>query len=232
MHCGGTENQIQPHLSSVYTSLRALITSLQSADVDFGALRVAAINAASGALAGVRHPSTAVTITAATAQQRHSPPSPSAIAPSAAPSDASVAATRAGAAGAPSFGVFGPITQSTLLLALGLEARVGRLLQSPACTPADRERLVSDATRLAHPDQMGGIYKAMALVAAARVPVGNPPLPTASSGLPPRDPSVVGVVSSAGEYTEGAGEGRFLAPPAFEGAPVAWAGEPRQHQLQ
>lgn len=60
----------------------------------------------------------------------------------------------------------GPITQGALLLRLGLGERLQRLVDMGGGgddAAALHERLVGEATRLVHPEQMGGVYKALAV---------------------------------------------------------------------
>jgi NADH dehydrogenase [ubiquinone] 1 alpha subcomplex assembly factor 7 len=77
--------------------------------------------------------------------------------------------------------VHGPITQSRFLQAMGLAARLQRLLEGGGSrgTPdeATRGRLVGEAMRLAGTEagQMGSVYKAMAVVAAPRGAEVPPP---------------------------------------------------------
>lgn len=73
---------------------------------------------------------------------------------------------------------WGPMPQGEFLLALGLEARLGRLVG--AARPDQRTALVTGARRLADPYQMGVLFKAMALAGpglAAPPPFaeGHPP---------------------------------------------------------
>jgi NADH dehydrogenase [ubiquinone] 1 alpha subcomplex assembly factor 7 len=57
----------------------------------------------------------------------------------------------------------GPVSQGEFLQRLGLAARLTRAVHA---TPAERDRLCAEATRLAHPDEMGAIYKVLAIVHA------------------------------------------------------------------
>ena len=130
----------------------------------------------------------AVAPSAAAVSNSNSGDSPQAVAPSAAVAAVGTAPTVSTTT--TSFGVFGPISQSALLQSLGLEARVNRLLRSlPPGDTASRQRLVDDAMRLAHPEQMGSIYKALALLCVKRATAGA-----------------------------GAGQDEPAPPPAFEGA--------------
>lgn len=121
--------------------------------------------------------------------------------------DVDFLALAATACSVPSVSASRTITQHDFLLALGLEARLRRLLASVedgtiwrgtrlcarttlrtltsclpsrhASFPADetaQRRLISEAERLVAPDQMGSVYKVLALTA---------PLPTASSSAAP-----------------------------------------------
>lgn len=58
---------------------------------------------------------------------------------------------------------FGPITQYELLQQLGMEERVNQLLLHCE-SEEEADKLIAAATRLVHPEQMGSIYKAMAIV--------------------------------------------------------------------
>ena len=96
--------------------------------------------------------------------------------------DFGVLAEAAVAGGAPSPGApprafalsaYGPITQGAFLQRMGLAARLARLCA--AAPPAEQARLQGEAQRLAHPEQMGSIYKALALVA---VPSGASKTPS------------------------------------------------------
>lgn len=84
------------------------------------------------------------------------------------------AAETPGGEAPPSFAVsaFGPVSQSAFLQAMGLSSRLQRLLAS-APDDSSRERLVGEALRLAHPDQMGAVYKALAVVAHPRAAAGG-----------------------------------------------------------
>lgn len=57
---------------------------------------------------------------------------------------------------------WGPLGQGPLLAALGLEARAERLAQR--ATPAQVEAIASACRRLAAPEEMGSLFKALALV--------------------------------------------------------------------
>ena len=59
---------------------------------------------------------------------------------------------------------FGPVTQSQFLQIMGLEARLGQLLANVS-SQEEAERLVGEAQRLVGPDEMGQIYKALAITA-------------------------------------------------------------------
>jgi NADH dehydrogenase [ubiquinone] 1 alpha subcomplex assembly factor 7 len=56
---------------------------------------------------------------------------------------------------------FGPVSQSDLLNRLGIVQRGERLA---AHNPAQREAIASAVARLTHPDQMGTLFKALAVV--------------------------------------------------------------------
>jgi NADH dehydrogenase [ubiquinone] 1 alpha subcomplex assembly factor 7 len=71
------------------------------------------------------------------------------------------AAGRAGAA------VHGPVTQGAFLTRLGLFQRAERLARGR--TPEAATALMAGARRLAEPLQMGGLFKAMAIAASARL---------------------------------------------------------------
>lgn len=96
--------------------------------------------------------------------------------PLAAPGDADLSAhvdfaalaRRAVGAGA---AVHGPVRQAVLLERLGLEARLGRLLER--ATEAQRPALLAGARRLTAPDEMGALFKALAVTPRqAPVPPG------------------------------------------------------------
>jgi SAM-dependent MidA family methyltransferase len=72
------------------------------------------------------------------------------------------AARRAGAR------VHGPLTQGEFLLGLGLTERAGRLGADKDA--ATRARLVGEVTRLAHPDEMGSLFKVLAVTRPGLVP--------------------------------------------------------------
>lgn len=72
------------------------------------------------------------------------------------------AARRAGAT------VFGPLPQGDFLLRLGLAERAGRLGADK--DPATRERITAEVTRLVAADEMGDLFKAMAVAAPGLVP--------------------------------------------------------------
>ena len=61
--------------------------------------------------------------------------------------------------------VLGPTPQGAFLQRLGLRERVAALVAGCG-EGAVRARLVGEAERLAHPQAMGGVYHAMALVPA------------------------------------------------------------------
>jgi SAM-dependent MidA family methyltransferase len=63
---------------------------------------------------------------------------------------------------------FGPMPQGQFLLKLGLEARLDRL--SRDSTPEQREALLSGAARLADPNQMGALFKMLALQSSGLAP--------------------------------------------------------------
>ena len=77
----------------------------------------------------------------------------------------------------------GPITQGALLLRLGLGERLQRLVDGGGGGDVDaavlQERLVGEATRLVHPEQMGAVYKALAVTQRR---------PGAASGVEPMPP--------------------------------------------
>jgi NADH dehydrogenase [ubiquinone] 1 alpha subcomplex assembly factor 7 len=77
-------------------------------------------------------------------------------------------ATFAAAAAAAGATVHGPVTQGRFLAALGAEARLAAL--SAGATQAQRAVLESGLERLIHPDQMGNLFKVLALT--------SPGLPT------------------------------------------------------
>ena len=58
----------------------------------------------------------------------------------------------------------GPITQGTFLSAMGIEVRLGALLDSPAITDKQAMLLYDSYRRLTDPEQMGRKYKALAVV--------------------------------------------------------------------
>jgi NADH dehydrogenase [ubiquinone] 1 alpha subcomplex assembly factor 7 len=64
--------------------------------------------------------------------------------------------------------VLGPVTQGEFLLALGLLERAGRL--GSACDEAGREAIVAAVERLAGPEEMGTLFKAMAVTSAFDAP--------------------------------------------------------------
>ena len=74
-----------------------------------------------------------------------------------------LAATAAGA------GVHGPIGQGVLLERLGIHLRAGRLAQG--LTPAQAQGLIGAVHRLTHPEAMGTLFKALAILP------GTAPLP-------------------------------------------------------
>ena len=57
--------------------------------------------------------------------------------------------------------VLGPVAQGEFLQRMGLAARLARAVNAK---PEEKERLEMEAKRLAHPDEMGGVYKAVAIV--------------------------------------------------------------------
>jgi len=81
------------------------------------------------------------------------------------------AAAEAAAGGAEAAGgavaVLGPAPQGAFLQRLGLAARVARLVAAAGEGSQAAQRLAAEATRLAHPSEMGDVYKAMAIVPAA-----------------------------------------------------------------
>jgi NADH dehydrogenase [ubiquinone] 1 alpha subcomplex assembly factor 7 len=132
-----------------------------SADVDFGALAEAAVTAAAAAAEQqqARRASAAEEGEGAEAEgapQRQQPPPPP---PRLVPVTA-----------------YGPLPQGAFLSALGLGARLERL-RAAAPDAATRDRLTGEAARLADADQMGAIYKVLALVAAPPRPPNAGPLP-------------------------------------------------------
>ena len=56
---------------------------------------------------------------------------------------------------------FGPVDQGELLLRLGIEARLVRLLH--AASPEQTSQLISSFSRLIEPAQMGSVYKALCI---------------------------------------------------------------------
>jgi NADH dehydrogenase [ubiquinone] 1 alpha subcomplex assembly factor 7 len=68
---------------------------------------------------------------------------------------------------------WGPLPQGEFLLALGLEARLQKLLSS--ARPEQRAGLITGARRLTDPYQMGALFKAMALT--GRDMPAPPPFP-------------------------------------------------------
>lgn len=122
-----------------------------SADVDFGALAEAAVTAAADA--------------EAEAQQRKRQQESENDGGGAAPQRRLLPVA-----------AYGPVPQGAFLQSLGLGARLERL-RAGAPDAATRDRLTGEAARLADPDQMGAIYKVLALVAA--------PPPQAGGSLPP-----------------------------------------------
>jgi NADH dehydrogenase [ubiquinone] 1 alpha subcomplex assembly factor 7 len=84
--------------------------------------------------------------------------------------DFAALATAAEAAGARTHG---PVTQSALLRALGIEARAATL--AAAATPAQRSDIESALRRLIGDDEMGTLFKALALAAPGQpAPAGFP----------------------------------------------------------
>ncbi len=68
-------------------------------------------------------------------------------------------------------GVHGTVNQGTLLSRLGAELRVNMLLQH--CSPEQQEQLISGLRRLVDPNQMGELFKAIAVTASPSiVPAG------------------------------------------------------------
>jgi SAM-dependent MidA family methyltransferase len=63
---------------------------------------------------------------------------------------------------------YGPMPQGEFLLKLGLEARRDRLLA--VATPEQREAINSGAVRLADPQQMGVLFKVLALTSGGLAP--------------------------------------------------------------
>jgi NADH dehydrogenase [ubiquinone] 1 alpha subcomplex assembly factor 7 len=63
---------------------------------------------------------------------------------------------------------YGPVPQGAFLLSLGLETRRDRLLQS--ATQGQAEAILSGATRLADPRQMGLLFKALSVTSAGLAP--------------------------------------------------------------
>ena len=79
----------------------------------------------------------------------------------------------AAAARAAGAGVHGPVTQGEFLRALGIEARMARLLER--ASPAQRKTIESGVHRLIDRAEMGTLFKAIALTRAdAPVPAGFP----------------------------------------------------------
>uniref|UniRef100_A0A7S1CJ23 Protein arginine methyltransferase NDUFAF7 n=1 Tax=Bicosoecida sp. CB-2014 TaxID=1486930 RepID=A0A7S1CJ23_9STRA len=73
-----------------------------------------------------------------------------------------------GAAGARGWG---PVTQSEFLQSLGIVARFEKLLEG--ATEEQAARLQTEMRRLLHPDEMGSIYKVLAVTAeASDAPIG------------------------------------------------------------
>lgn len=165
-----------------------------SADVDFTVLADAAVKAAD------------VAASEAAASAKTAAPSSTASNNSSSSSSSGSSSSDASAAAGPPYRVaaFGPVTQSVFLQAMGLSQRLQRLLQA-APDDAARERLVGEAVRLAHPEQMGSIYKALALMS----------LPRDSGSHRHHDGSAT--VAAPAELTA---HSAFAAPPAFDGAPA------------
>jgi SAM-dependent MidA family methyltransferase len=72
------------------------------------------------------------------------------------------------AADAAGLKTYGPVPQGAFLLSLGLEARRDRLLKQ--ATEAQAEAILSGATRLADPRQMGLLFKALSVTSAGLAP--------------------------------------------------------------
>lgn len=79
---------------------------------------------------------------------------------------------------------FGPIGQGAFLKNMGIEHRLAVLLQN-ASTEEQQEELFSAYERLVEPDQMGSIFKAMALTHTdVGRPVGFDELPSTEEADP------------------------------------------------
>jgi NADH dehydrogenase [ubiquinone] 1 alpha subcomplex assembly factor 7 len=81
--------------------------------------------------------------------------------------EAAAGGAAAAAGGDGAVAVLGPSPQGVFLQKLGLAARVQRLVAAVGEGSPAAERLRAEATRLAHPSEMGAVYKAMAVVPAA-----------------------------------------------------------------
>lgn len=68
----------------------------------------------------------------------------------------------------------GPAPQGAFLQKLGLAARVQRLAATAGEDSPAAQRLREEASRLAHPDEMGAVYKVMAIVPAAAASAFTP----------------------------------------------------------
>lgn len=97
--------------------------------------------------------------------------------------DRDVQASQEGPQGQYRVKAWGPITQGTFLQRMGLGARLQRLLSSPSASkdPSVQQRLLGEAERLAHPEQMGSVYKVMAVTAGPAVGSGDSTAGTALS---------------------------------------------------
>ncbi|MEZ5823929.1 MAG: SAM-dependent methyltransferase [Geminicoccaceae bacterium] len=67
-------------------------------------------------------------------------------------------------------GAYGPVTQGEWLTRIGIAARTERLCAS--ADEASRDRLLSQMRRLVSPDQMGALFKVMAITTLAGPPAG------------------------------------------------------------